>query len=132
MSNQDRPVEAEVEQAAQDWMVAAFSRDLDACSRFLADEFTMVTNRGSHIDKAQWLYNVQHRVGGGEPPPFLDPQVRIYGDTALMTSRNVLRATFDGKDWSGELYLTDVWVRRDGRWQVVRRHASNVVPGADS
>jgi hypothetical protein len=47
-----------------------------------------------------------------------------------MTSRNILRATFDSRDWSGEVYLTDVWVRRDGRWQLVRRHASNVVPGA--
>ena len=132
MSNQVRPVEAEVEQADQDWMAAAFRRDLDACSRFLADEFTMVTNRGSHIDKAQWLHNMGQRVGGDEPPRFLDVRVRVYGDTALMTSRNVLRATHDGKVWSGELYLTDVWVRRDGRWQLVRRHASNVVPGADS
>ncbi len=130
MSSQDHPVEAEVEQAAQEWMVAAFSRDLDACSRFLADEFTMVTNRGSHIDKAQWLHNMGQRVGGDEPPRFLDVRVRVYGDAALMTSRNILRGTFDGKDWSGELALTDVWVRRHGRWQLVRRHASDLVPGA--
>ena len=132
MGSQDDRPEAQVEQAAREWMAAATRRDLDACGGFLGEEFTMVTNRGSHIDKAQWLHNMGQRVGGDEPPQFLDVQVRVYGDTALMTSRNVLRATFDGKDWSGELYLTDVWVRRDGRWQVVRRHASNVVRGADS
>jgi hypothetical protein len=32
----------------------------------------------------------------------------------------------DGRDVSGELHVTDVWVRRDGRWQIVRRHASAV------
>jgi ketosteroid isomerase-like protein len=106
-------------------------RDRSALEQFLADEFTMVTNRGSVSDKAQWLENMLERVGREVmPPEFLDVRVRVYGDAALMTSRDILWATFDGKDWSGELYLTDVWVRRDGRWQLVRRHASNLVPGA--
>ncbi len=131
MGSQEHTAEAQVEQAARDWMAAAFRRDLDACQRVLADEFTMVTNRGSHIDKAQWLRNMGQRVGGDTPPEFLDVRVRRYGDAALMTSRNFLRATFDGRDWRGELYLTDVWLWREGRWQLVRRHASDVVPGAE-
>jgi ketosteroid isomerase-like protein len=122
--------ESDVEQAATAWMAAAFRRDLDACARILADDFTMVTDRGSHIDKTQWLHNVQHRMGGDVPPEFLDPRIRVLGDTALMTSRNILRASFDGKDWSAEPYLTDVWIRQDGRWQILRRHASRVVPDA--
>lgn len=122
--------EDEIAQLATAWMRAAFARDLDACARLLADDFTMVTDRGSQIGKAQWLANMGQRVGGTEPPAFLDPCVLAVGDAALMTSRNVLRATFDGQDWSAELYLTDVWVRRGGRWQLVRRHASRVVPGA--
>jgi ketosteroid isomerase-like protein len=131
MTSYTHPAGAEVEQAAKEWMEAAGRRDADALDRVLAAEFTMVTNRGSQIDKAQWLENMLHRVGPGfTPPAFLDVRVRVYGDAALMTSRNILRATFDGKDWSGELALTDVWVRRDGRWQLVRRHASNLVPGA--
>ena len=28
------------------------------------------------------------------------------------------------QDASGELRVTDVWIRRDGRWQIVRRHAT--------
>jgi ketosteroid isomerase-like protein len=130
VSTPPQSAEAEVEQTALAWMEAAFGRDLDACDRVLADEFTMITNRGSQIDKTQWLANVQHRISG-EPPVFLDVRVRIYGEVVLMTSPNLLRAAFDGKDWSGELYLTDVWTRRDGRWQIVRRHASDVVPGAE-
>ena len=131
MASPSDSAEVEVVQAAKAWMEAAGRRDGDALDRYLASDFTMVTNRGSLIDKAQWLENMLHRVGADvEPPEFLDVQVRVYGDAALMTSRNVLRATFNGRDWSGELYLTDVLTRRDGRWQLVRRHASNLVPGA--
>jgi ketosteroid isomerase-like protein len=130
MTGQDDTTEAAVEQAARAWMAAAMRRDLEVCGGFLSDAFTMVTKRGSLIDKSRWLVNMGRRVGGDTPPEFLDVRVRLYGDAALMPARTLLRATFDGKDWRGELYLTGVWVRRDGRWQLVRRHASDVVPGA--
>ena len=124
-------IQAEVQQAARAWMDAAARRDVKALDGVLAPDFSMVTNRGSLIDKAQWMDNMLHRVGSDfTPPEFLDVSVLVAGDAALMTSHTMLRATFDGKDWSGEVALTDVWVRRDGRWQIVRRHASYLVPGA--
>ena len=124
-------IQAEVQQAARAWMDAAARRDVEALDRVLAAEFSMVTNRGSLIDKAQWMENMLHRVGPDfTPPEFLDACVLVAGEVALMTSRTMLRATFDGKDWSGDVALTDVWVRRDGRWQIVRRHSSNLVAGA--
>ena len=52
----------------------------------------------------------------------IDPQV--YGNTALVVSRYRQTAKIDKRDASGELRITDVWVRRDGRWQIVRRHAT--------
>ena len=131
MTEQGCPSEAEVESAAKAWMEAAARRDTESLDRVLAAEFSMVTNRGTEIDRSQWLDNMLHRVGPGFiPPDFLGVRVRVYGDTAVMTSRNLLQATFDGKDRSGHLALTDVWVRRDGRSLFVRRHASNLVTGA--
>jgi ketosteroid isomerase-like protein len=57
---------------------------------------------------------------------YADVSVRTYGDVAVMQSRWHQRARLRGDDWSGEGLLTDVWVRRDGRWQVVARHSSLV------
>jgi hypothetical protein len=31
-------------------------------------------------------------------------------------------ATANGKDWSGDFLLTDIWVNKKGEWQVVARH----------
>ncbi len=108
----------QVEQVARDWMAAAMRRDLDACGRFLADEFTMVTSRGSLSDRATWLANLRDQSRRTEPPQFPDLRVRAYGDAALVTSRSLNPgATFGGQAWSPENYITDVWVRRDGRWQ---------------
>lgn len=52
----------------------------------------------------------------------IDPQV--YGNMAVVVSRYRQQAKLGGRDASGELRITDVWVRRDGRWQIVRRHAT--------
>jgi len=52
----------------------------------------------------------------------IDPEV--YGDTAVVVSRYHQTATLDGRDVSARLHMTDIWVRRDSRWQIVRRHAT--------
>ena len=57
-----------------------------------------------------------------------DVKVRIFGDTAVVTGRT--RAS--GRDRSGagsvELRFTDVFVRRDGRWQVVASQGTLIGP----
>jgi ketosteroid isomerase-like protein len=120
-----------VERAERDWMDAAFRKDLAACERYLADEFTMVTSRGSLTDRARWLANLRDNSRRTEPPQFPDLVVRVHGDAALVTVRALNPgATFAGQAWCLENYITDAWARRDGRWQVVRRHSSPVVPDA--
>jgi len=52
----------------------------------------------------------------------IDPDV--YGSTAVVVSRYSQQASLSGRDVSMRLRVTDVWVRRDGRWQIVRRHAT--------
>ena len=52
----------------------------------------------------------------------IDPE--IYGDTAVLVSRYSQTARLAGRDLSHRMHVTDIWVRRDGRWQIVRRHAT--------
>ena len=119
----------QIRQLGEAWMAAALRFDVETACSYLAPEFTMVTSRGSLVNAEQWRTNLSGRItsGGGG---FLESDVKVYGDTALMLSRWQHQATFDGKDWSGTMYITDVWIKRDGRWQVVRRHSSIVDPTA--
>jgi hypothetical protein len=52
----------------------------------------------------------------------IDPQV--FGNTAIVVSRYRQTAKLGDRDASGALRITDVWIRRDGRWQILRRHAT--------
>jgi len=51
-----------------------------------------------------------------------DLKVQLYGDTAVVTGRQTEKATYKGEDASAVYRVTDVWIRRDGRWQAIATH----------
>jgi hypothetical protein len=59
---------------------------------------------------------------------FGDVVVRDLGSAALFAAPVQLQATMDGRDWSGTVFVTDLW--RKGRvrrgWKLVQRIVSKV------
>ena len=64
------------------------------------------------------------------PRPRLD--VRVFGDTAIVTGPLELLLTIlaTGQEHAMNAYATDVWVRRDQRWQLASFQATNVLAAA--
>lgn len=46
-------------------------------------------------------------------------QVRTYGSTAIVTGRAAVKTKSKGQDMVAELRFLDVYVKRQGRWQMV-------------
>jgi hypothetical protein len=88
-------------------LAAEFTLD-GAAGRLDRDAFLAAASGPYEID--DWAYEE------------IDPG--IYGDTAVVVSRYRQAASLDGNDLSHRMHVTDVWVRRDGHWQIVRRHAT--------
>jgi ketosteroid isomerase-like protein len=88
----------------------------------LAREFTLLGAAGE-LDRAGLL---EAAAGAYAIDAFAYEEIdaEVYGDTALVLSRYEQTARLDGRDVSARMHVTDVWVRRDGRWQIVRRHAT--------
>ena len=118
-------VAREIARLANAWMAAGTARDAAALERLMGEEFRLASGRGVFVDRAEWLRMAFEEIEV-ESFAYSDVSVRAYGDVAVMQSRWRQRARLRGEDWSGEGLLTDVWVRRDGRWQVVARHSSLV------
>ena len=55
-----------------------------------------------------------------------DLKVHIYGEAALVTGHNSVKFTKGGKAEQHEVRFTDVFVKRDGRWQVVATQGTTV------
>ena len=109
--------------ALSDELVAAVSRhDRRRLDELLAAEFSLdgavgQMDRDAFLEAASGPYEIDEWAYEE-----IDPE--IYGDTAVLVSRYRQTARLDGRDLSHRMHVTDIWVRRDARWQIVRRHAT--------
>jgi hypothetical protein len=119
-------VEAGVIKAKQDRMVAEWKKDRAAYERLTADEFIYTSSVGNTANKSQDVdETMQSKVVWLSSPSLSDVRVRVYGDVAVATYLDTTKVTIDGKAGDDFRY-TDVWVRRDGRWQLVASHGSRI------
>ena len=56
-----------------------------------------------------------------------DMKVAAHGDTAITNYRFVVKAKGPGLDFQRRYRATNVWLRRDGRWQIVAAHMAFVL-----
>ena len=107
---------------ARAWMEAVQEHDRERLEELLAEEFTLVgvvgeLGRTEWIETAATVYELEEFI-------FEEIEVEVYGSAAVLSSRYRQVARIGERDLGGDYLITDVWVRRDGRWQVVRRHAT--------
>ena len=97
-------------------------------TRFLHPQFTLRSiATDTPVDRESWLRDALSGRIAGTGFSYDELTVIQSGDTAICDNRLTFTATIDGRDWSPTTYQTDVWLREDGRWRVIRRHSSQPV-----
>ena len=107
------------------WMRAWLDRDRDTVEAILHPQFTLRSSASDAVvDRASWIESVLSGRVAGTAFTYDEMTVTVSGDTAIVDNRATFTGTIDGRDWSRTTYQTDVWVREDGPWRVIRRHSS--------
>ena len=128
-ASQQRPVQSDREvliELEQRWNMAFYRRDAAFIATILADDFVATYDDGSRGDKAKELAlasNFAQQVESAVQDEFT---VKEYGDTALVRFTLHLAGTRQGQRVETLLRYTDVWIIRDGRWQCVSSHSTQV------
>lgn len=106
------------------WAKAERETDPDVLDRMLDSSFVGVGPRGFLLTKDQWLE--RYRSGALENASFEleDPQVRDYGDAAVIVGAQVQETSYLGRDSSGQFRATLVAVHSDDRWLLAGVHLS--------
>ncbi len=106
------------------WMNAWKNKDVETVREILADDFTLTSSlsTGALVDKEDWIAKLA--IYNCTEFRFDKIKVRVYGNTSVVNTWFHQEATANGKDWSGDFLITDVWVKKDENWQVVARHAN--------
>src|SRR5919205_246429 len=117
--------EDEIADLQRRWMDAWVARDEAVLESALAPEFTLRSvATDALVDRAEWLEQALSGRVAGTAFRYADMRVQVLGDTAIVDSLLEMDATIAGRPWAQRVFCTDVWLRREGRWQVVRRHGS--------
>jgi hypothetical protein len=115
-----------------EWRNALIAKDEEALRRLIHPRFKLVGIRSTGsvaVDLEQWILALRRM-------DIASLEVRVTDCVAL---DNTIVATVDAK-WKvrylgqpidERVLLTDVWVREDGIWRVLRRHSSPVPRGVE-
>ncbi len=98
--------------------------DAATLDQLFAEEFVYQTLLGATYSK--WEYIKQITAGDVKVVSFKreNSRVHFYGDTATVMATTHLDVAFKGEPRQVSLFYLNVWVKRDGRWQLVARQST--------
>jgi ketosteroid isomerase-like protein len=124
--NEKNAAEEALIQMEQEWSQADIKRDPAALNRILAEDWVGIDFEGTVLNKTGALKGISSGSGSLESTVLRDMKVRVYGNTAVVTGTDTEKGEYHGKDSSGKYLWTDVFVRRDGRWQAVSSQSTKL------
>jgi len=130
-------IERDLVQMERDWLAATTNRDVATVNKIEADDIIMTYPDGTTGTKVDELKVVQDGSITADSWELADTKVNVLdANTAVVTGRQIMK---NGKlkdpkgkilDISGEYRFTDVFSRRDGRWQAAASELTQIASPA--
>jgi len=101
---------------------AIVKNDLEGIGRLVADDWIIIDPNGEVVDRARFFEVIKSGALTHDMMESEDFRVRVYGDSAVVIGVTRTKGKFMGQEFSTQERATDVFVKRDGRWQCVLTH----------
>jgi len=112
-------LEQQLKQMEDDWQKATRTKDAAALKRIIAEDWVATDDKGNALNREQYLSQTTSNPDVVESNVNTDMQVRVYGNTAVVTGGLTEKGTRNGTSYVDTYKWTDVFVKRGGRWQAV-------------
>lgn len=127
-------IEAEILKLETSWSQAAMKHDVETVRSIIADDVVMTYPDGTIGTKADELKAIESQAITADAWDMLDTKVTVLdADTAFITGRSVMKNAkykdADSKvtvDISGQYRFTDVYEKRNGKWQAVASQTTKI------
>jgi ketosteroid isomerase-like protein len=126
--NNNSSVERELMQLEKDSAAAALKGDTTLLDRHTAANYIGTDPGGGVEDRAKMMAGAKAGDPKFEALDLDDMSVRMAGkDAAVVTGRATVKGKLkSGMDITGQYRFTDVWVKQEGRWQLMTWQATKV------
>lgn len=115
-------VQEELSKLENEFAEAIVRNDLEGIGRLVADDWMIIEPDGGIVDRARFFEVIKSGALTHEMMESEDLRVRVYGDSAVVTAITRTKGKFMRQEFSTQERATDVFVKRDGRWQCVLTH----------
>ena len=128
MPHSDRhEIRHKIEDLEKAWCNAVLHGNVTAMDALLADDYMAITPNGILQSRDQTLANLRSGAVHFDSIDLSDRKIRLYGKTALVTSRAEVSGTSPEGDISGSYRYTRVYVMdAHGIWHIVSFEASKI------
>ena len=100
--------------------------DQAALNAILADEFVYHQPTGAIVPKATYLENLKSGEVKINSARRENVTIHVYGDTATAMGDAMVDVVRKGEPQKAHYRYLNVWVKRDGRWQLAARQSAYV------
>src|SRR5262249_53137867 len=109
------------------WKQSVINRDAKALEHLYADEYMSIDSEGQIWNKVDDI--AIDTNGQSYLTSFVldELKVRLVDNIALVTGRNTSTGTLLDRPAKAEYRFTDVFVKRDGRWQVISSQTTPIL-----
>jgi hypothetical protein len=112
----------------REWDDTAVTKNAGVLKRILADDWTYWDTKSNFKTKAQVISELKASTEECDPVALDDLFVRVYANAAVVTGREAgkCRDVKAGSTQTSHQRFTDVFIKRNGRWQCVATHESPI------
>ncbi len=120
--------EQEILNLEEEYRQAAIRLDVAALDRIFADDLMSIAPIGVVVGKAHVLDEARRAAGHATIETYNkeDMKVRVYGDTAVSSFQLVIKSKFNSTEINRQYRVTNVWLKRQGRWQIIACHTAQL------
>ena len=123
----------QIERLEEAWRNAVLKGNITAMDALLADDYIAITPTGILQSKEQALANLRSGSMHFKSIDLTDRKIRVYGTTALVTSRAEVSTAGPEGNVSGSYRYTRVYVKdARGVWRIVSFEASRIREPGDA
>ena len=123
-----RLAEQEVKKVHDHRLRALASGDVAALDRIVGEDLIYVSPTGKLQGKGSIVTDLKSGALKVSSVAQGDEKVRVFGETAVVNYVTSSRFVDNGNDYDTQIRCTSVYVKRQGRWQLVSQQMTRVTP----
>jgi len=122
-AGQEKPDETAIRVLEAKWVDAYKQRQVTALATLLAEDYVITTEDGTTYSKVGFISYNSGPLHVDEAA-MSDLKIRIHENVAVVTGAYRERGSSQGKAYDYNDRMTDVWMKINGKWQLIASHYS--------